>query len=731
MLAVFPAQPALGQADETKLYMYIDELPDWASYASNVMYESTRYWEERIPGLKFYEVDDPSLADFQVYWVKDFGVEHVGYALGSHFIEVGLGDSNYLDQWNPFSATYVSDIMAHEIGHVLGYAHTDDPNDIMYPIALNQEYGIVEYETLSTRSYGHYIPVFSSKQVTSFNFHVSTDDPVYGFDVYFVPGPESLDQWSEGQPFEHYVDDSCLGKNYLQFASTCEGVAGDSGLLIITHDVQSSPLTTITVRLQETSEIRTHAVSQSFPTKLRDSDTASAADSYNLFVDPQRRYTIQYPSTWIVDDEVYAAHQVSFYDHQYWAAAITVLLFDGDYAGYSDEEILDVIIEYERDFCSGLTYSVDHQVCYDFAVISRDVYTQESGRHVYIVTYESTRQYDDSSLPGEYPMVTIVAELHDGGNIWNVIADSDVSAFDMYSELLADSIASFQLTSTSESQAGQTGLIPVPQEPVPGLGMPAPSMKIGDMDVAQDIYAVGSAAITTYAKISGTVEETRKGDKIAITYTYPDGTTNGNLVYPTKDGYFEVLLALDLNSPRGTYEVFASLNNRMIGIVTFEVTDRQPEPVLLPPATVKDSGGDGADTDTEIPTIVREDDDGADVDDGANAMPPAEGVRPADVSESAAGQASIPEWVKISAGWWAAGALDDGTFLQSIQYLIDQGIIQLPTTEAGGGEGEGKIPTWVRTSAEWWAEGSIDDDTFVRSIQFLVQGGVIVATGTG
>ncbi|MDE0526733.1 MAG: hypothetical protein OXI27_09110 [Thaumarchaeota archaeon] len=60
MLAVFPAQSALGQAGDTELYVYVDDLPDWASYASNVMYESTKYWEERVPGLEFYEVNDPS-----------------------------------------------------------------------------------------------------------------------------------------------------------------------------------------------------------------------------------------------------------------------------------------------------------------------------------------------------------------------------------------------------------------------------------------------------------------------------------------------------------------------------------------------------------------------------------------------------------------------------------------------------------------------------------------------
>lgn len=37
--------------------------------------------------------------------------------------------------------------------------------------------------------------------------------------------------------------------------------------------------------------------------------------------------------------------------------------------------------------------------------------------------------------------------------------------------------------------------------------------------------------------------------------------------------------------------------------------------------------------------------------------------------------ASIPGWVRISAGWWAEGLIDDQTFLQAIQFLIKEGIL--------------------------------------------------------
>ena len=38
------------------------------------------------------------------------------------------------------------------------------------------------------------------------------------------------------------------------------------------------------------------------------------------------------------------------------------------------------------------------------------------------------------------------------------------------------------------------------------------------------------------------------------------------------------------------------------------------------------------------------------------------------------------------------------------------------------------IPSWVRISAGWWAEGMIDDDSFVQAIQFLIQNGVMAVS---
>ena len=87
----------------------------------------------------------------------------------------------------------------------------------------------------------------------------------------------------------------------------------------------------------------------------------------------------------------------------------------------------------------------------------------------------------------------------------------------------------------------------------------------------------------------------------------------------------------------------------------------------------------------------------------------------------------IPEWIKNNAGWWAEGAIDDNSFVQGIQFLIKEGIMQIPPT-AQGSNSSNEIPSWVKQNAAWWAEGAIDDNSFVQGIQFLIKEGIMSIT---
>lgn len=236
-------------------YIYIDPLPEWAGYASNVMYLSTTAWHDANPNLNFYIVENYSDADFSVKWVKEFGVEHVGYAYGSQFVEVGLGDSNCDGKWRPYSEHHVSQIMMHEIGHILGLEHDNNPESIMYPIALNTEYGLIEEEYRLTQGYGQFVSFCTIKDVTSYDVSITTTDETYGFDYYIVPSFKEFEKWTNGESFQHYSNDNCFGEGWLSVSGTCNGISKGSGIMILMDSKTTSPLETITLRQTEKSPI--------------------------------------------------------------------------------------------------------------------------------------------------------------------------------------------------------------------------------------------------------------------------------------------------------------------------------------------------------------------------------------------------------------------------------------------------------------------------------------------
>ncbi len=85
----------------------------------------------------------------------------------------------------------------------------------------------------------------------------------------------------------------------------------------------------------------------------------------------------------------------------------------------------------------------------------------------------------------------------------------------------------------------------------------------------------------------------------------------------------------------------------------------------------------------------------------------------------------IPSWIKSNAEWWAAGQIDDDSFIQGIQYLIKEDVLKIPPTSQGSDSGSSDIPSWIKSNAEWWAAGQIDDDSFIQGIQFLIKEGIM------
>jgi len=87
----------------------------------------------------------------------------------------------------------------------------------------------------------------------------------------------------------------------------------------------------------------------------------------------------------------------------------------------------------------------------------------------------------------------------------------------------------------------------------------------------------------------------------------------------------------------------------------------------------------------------------------------------------------IPIWVKNNANWWAERQIGDDDFVAGIEYLIEQKIINVPLAKSSTviSEPAIKIPDYIHDIAGWWADESIPDDEFVQALQWLITNGIM------
>lgn len=247
-----------GQTTRT-YYIYADPIPDYATgYASSAIPDAITAWENANPNLQFYMTNNEQQADLIIQWVKDFGQIRNGQEIVGKVVQVGLGDSNCGGNWQPFSSNYDTQITEHEIGHFLGFQHTTNPNDLMYVGPLsNYGYGTIVWTKNLDTGYVWFVPICTTKSVTSFAYSISFSRQDDAFDVYFVPSSDEYNKFVNNQQFQYYQGNGCSGTNWVSYNGLCQGVAQGSGLLIVTHGhLLINHLVTITAELTEQSTLQ-------------------------------------------------------------------------------------------------------------------------------------------------------------------------------------------------------------------------------------------------------------------------------------------------------------------------------------------------------------------------------------------------------------------------------------------------------------------------------------------
>ena len=129
-------------------------------------------------------------------------------------------------------------------------------------------------------------------------------------------------------------------------------------------------------------------------------------------------------------------------------------------------------------------------------------------------------------------------------------------------------------------------------------------------------------------KIFGTVEDPRSSTWVYFTITEPDGKTVQVKAIASSDGNYENYILICCNNI-GQYSVYAEWKGNHIGTVTFEVVENLAEIT------------EGTETVTE------------------------ESIQ------------KIPNWVRQIFIWYAAEQITESDLLGAIQFLVQQGIIEL------------------------------------------------------
>jgi len=91
----------------------------------------------------------------------------------------------------------------------------------------------------------------------------------------------------------------------------------------------------------------------------------------------------------------------------------------------------------------------------------------------------------------------------------------------------------------------------------------------------------------------------------------------------------------------------------------------------------------------------------------------------------------VPIWIKNNANWWSLELIEDSDFVAGLEYLIQNEIITIQDNQLiASSYSSNEIPEWIKNNAGWWSEDLITEKEFIDGLQWLISNGIIQVTET-
>jgi len=205
--------PVIKGIIDGKIKFYIEPIPFYYNVAGidaavNNIADSLE--SRTMYGATFERSYDKYDYDIKIEWVKNYGTGQGGVAIFKKIIQVALGDDNCWSKWQPFDTWTVKKIMWHEIGHTLGYNHSQDYNNIMYfSVGHKTVVDVKHYFTLKA-GYSQWWSFCSDGNVS---WNAKSSQNTDGFNAFAIPSDDPRGFSNDGGRVYLTTNGESCGKN--------------------------------------------------------------------------------------------------------------------------------------------------------------------------------------------------------------------------------------------------------------------------------------------------------------------------------------------------------------------------------------------------------------------------------------------------------------------------------------------------------------------------------------